>query len=270
MIALAASPAPDHQQFDAMLRDLHAMSQSVERIAAGQEQITRTVDQIATRIAAGQQQTTRTTDQTSTSVGQASYADPSSIAVEGRADRASSQPMVRLDIKPTEARSPQTLPERKLLSVAGGHDPFLPSFSFCCAAEPSWRMAILDAESGRSRRHRVLVRRRAIQGKRPSTPGKRPSKGDDAKRERGSRNNGEWAFRTACVVHAGSRMIGQRESVQTVYQIKDDSGRMLRLLWLLGDYRLKSVALASAHVRARRRSTLIEMMTLAVEGSAYT
>jgi hypothetical protein len=65
-------------------------------------------------------------------------------------------------------------------------------------------------------------------------------------------------------------MIGQRESVQTVYQIKDDSGRMLRLLWLLGDYKLKSVALASAHVRARRRSTLIEMMTLAVEGSAYT
>ncbi len=42
----------------------------------------------------------------------------------------------------------------------------------------------------------MLVRRLATQGK-------RPSKGDDAD----SRNNGEWAFRTACAVRAGSRMM---------------------------------------------------------------
>ena len=159
-IALAASPAvyPDQQQFDAMLRDLHAMSQSVQRIAARQEQITRTIEQIATRIAADQQQTThtidqiatsiaagqpqtmrttdqiaagvaagqpqmtRTTDQTSTSVAQTSSVDPSNITVEGRADRTASQPIVRLDAKPTEAKPPPTLPERKLVSVAGAHD----------------------------------------------------------------------------------------------------------------------------------------------------
>jgi hypothetical protein len=46
----------------------------------------------------------------------------------------------------------------------------------------------------------VLVRIR-------STQGKRPSKGDDAKGKRDSRNNGEWAFCTACTVQAGSRVM---------------------------------------------------------------
>jgi hypothetical protein len=128
-----------------MLRDLHAMSQSVERIAAGQEQITRTVDQIATRIAAGQQQTTRTTDQTSTSVGQASYADPSSIAVEGRADRASSQPMVRLDIKrPRRDRRRHCLKESCSLWRAGMILSCLPSASAVLQNHPggwpSWTL----------------------------------------------------------------------------------------------------------------------------------
>jgi hypothetical protein len=119
-IALAASP--DHQQLDAIMRHLHAMQQSIDRVAAGQEQVTRTVDQIATGIVAGHQQTTRATDQTSTTVGQASTAKASDIAVESRADGPSAQPTVRLDTKPTEARPPQTLPERKLLSAASGHD----------------------------------------------------------------------------------------------------------------------------------------------------
>ena len=60
-IARAASPAlyPDHGQFDAMLRDLHAMRQSVGQIAASQEQMTRSVE----RIAASQEQMTRTVAQ---------------------------------------------------------------------------------------------------------------------------------------------------------------------------------------------------------------
>jgi septal ring factor EnvC (AmiA/AmiB activator) len=65
-IALAESVAlyPDRQQFDAMLHDIHSMRQSIDRIAAGQEQLARSIDQIATTIAATQEQMTRTTDQT--------------------------------------------------------------------------------------------------------------------------------------------------------------------------------------------------------------
>lgn len=136
---------PDHQQFDAMLRDFYAMSQSVERITVGQEEITRTIDQIATSIAAGQLQATRTADQPSTSVGQTSSADPRGITVEGRADRASSQPIVRSDKKLPEAKPPQTLAERKLASVAGGHDTScLPSASAVLqnhpGAWPTWTL----------------------------------------------------------------------------------------------------------------------------------
>jgi hypothetical protein len=69
---------------------------------------------------AGQGQTMNTADQPSTSVTQAPPTNASATIVESRADGASSQPSA---IKPTEARPPQTLPERKLLSAAGGHDP---------------------------------------------------------------------------------------------------------------------------------------------------
>jgi uncharacterized phage infection (PIP) family protein YhgE len=71
MVALATPDAlsPDQQQFKAISHDLDALRQSVDRIAASQEQITRSVDKIAAsqeqitrgveRIAAGQEQMTR-------------------------------------------------------------------------------------------------------------------------------------------------------------------------------------------------------------------
>jgi hypothetical protein len=140
-IALAgpADPHPDHRQLDAVLDDLHAMRLSLDRIVAGQELITRSIDEIATSIAAGQAPTTRSTDQTAaiittgqaqmtrntdqstTSVDQTPSAKASSV--ESRADGAALQPAVRMDIKPSEARLPQTLSERgKQLSVASGRE----------------------------------------------------------------------------------------------------------------------------------------------------
>jgi len=53
--ATSAAPSPDQQQLNAVSLDLDAMRQSVDRIAASQEQITRTVDQLA----AGQEQMAR-------------------------------------------------------------------------------------------------------------------------------------------------------------------------------------------------------------------
>jgi hypothetical protein len=87
-IARAASPAlyPDHELFDAMLRDLHAMRQSVRQIAAGQEQITRTIDQITTTITAGQEQTTRTAEQPATNTAQAPATNAADITVESRVE----------------------------------------------------------------------------------------------------------------------------------------------------------------------------------------
>lgn len=87
-IARAASPAlyPDREQFDAMLRDLHAMRQSVRQIAASQEQITRTIDQITTTIAAGQEQTTRTAEQPATDTAQAPSTNASAITGESRVE----------------------------------------------------------------------------------------------------------------------------------------------------------------------------------------
>jgi hypothetical protein len=121
--AASAAPYPDRQQFGAMLRDIQSISQSIDQIAAGQEQIVRSVDQIATTIATTQEQMTRTTDQTAISIAQAPSADATRITVESRADAASLQPMVRLEMKPTEARPPQTLSERgQQLSAATGHD----------------------------------------------------------------------------------------------------------------------------------------------------
>jgi hypothetical protein len=143
MIALAAPATPsfDQQKLSAMSLDLDAVRRSIDRIAAGQEQIqeqiTRSIDQIATSVAAGQEQMTRSIDQiaasqekitrsidqTATSMAQARSAKASGITVENRADGASLQPTERLEIKPTEARPPQTLSERgKQLSAASGHD----------------------------------------------------------------------------------------------------------------------------------------------------
>jgi hypothetical protein len=71
VVALATpdAPSPDHQQFKALSHDLDVVRQSVDRIAASQEQIARSFDKIAAsqeqithgvdRIAAGQQQMTR-------------------------------------------------------------------------------------------------------------------------------------------------------------------------------------------------------------------
>ncbi len=61
-VALAAptAPSPDQQQLNAM--SLAAVRQIVDRIAASQEQITRTVDRIATSVVAGQEQLTRSVD----------------------------------------------------------------------------------------------------------------------------------------------------------------------------------------------------------------
>src|SRR5437899_4068886 len=56
MIDLPAPAAPSLDLLD-------AMRQSINGIAAGQEEIARSIDQIAKGIAAGQEQTTRSTDQ---------------------------------------------------------------------------------------------------------------------------------------------------------------------------------------------------------------
>jgi hypothetical protein len=93
--AIAASAAlyPDQQQLDA------------DRIVAGQEQMTRSADQAAT------------------STNQAASAQADGVAAESRAKRVSSQPMMSLNIKSTEAGSPQILSEKgKQLSAAGGRD----------------------------------------------------------------------------------------------------------------------------------------------------
>src|SRR5712672_3591040 len=89
MIDLAA---PAAQHLNAM--SLDTMRQSIDGIAAGQEQ------------------TTRSTDQTATSAAQARSGKAIDITVESRADEPSLHPTARLDIEPTEARPPQTLSER--------------------------------------------------------------------------------------------------------------------------------------------------------------
>jgi hypothetical protein len=175
--AAPATPSFDHQQLSTMSLDLDAVQQRIDRIAAGQEQITRSIDQIATTIAGGQEQITRSIDQIATSreqttrsTGQTSTIvatgkeqmtptidqtaanighDPSAtaggITVESR-DGASSQPTVGLNTKPTETRPPQTLSERgKQFSAASGHDPScLPSASTVLqnhpGGRPSWTL----------------------------------------------------------------------------------------------------------------------------------
>jgi hypothetical protein len=149
----SGAPPPDQRQLDAMLGDdLRAMRLSLDRIVAGQELITRAVEKIATSIAAdkelmtrdtdqtttrqetttrstdqtittGRGQMTSNTDQTTTSVDQTPSAKASSIAVEGRGDAVLLQPTLRLNIKPTQAKPPQSSSERgKHLPAVSEHD----------------------------------------------------------------------------------------------------------------------------------------------------
>jgi hypothetical protein len=138
-----APAAPSAEQLNATSIDLAVVEQSVDKsattIAADQEPTTRGTDQIATnqepttasigqiaqepatpstdQIATSQELTTRGADQTTA-------AKATRIKVESRAHGASSQPTERFDRKLTDARSPQTLSEkRKQLSATGGHDP---------------------------------------------------------------------------------------------------------------------------------------------------
>jgi hypothetical protein len=123
MAALTASAAhfPD-RQLDEVLHDVHAIRQRIDRIAAGQEQMTRSIDQIVTISAAGQG-LTRSTDEIASRTALAPAADATRIIVESRADGASLQPTQRFAIKPTKARAPQTVSERdKQLSAAGRRD----------------------------------------------------------------------------------------------------------------------------------------------------
>ena len=117
VIGLATPPAPSAEKLNAISSDLDKQNadKTATTIGAAQEPTLRSADQTAT----GQDQMTRNTDQTATSVDQAPAANASGVTVEGQADGASS----RLDIKPTEAKPPQTLSEkRKLLSAASEQD----------------------------------------------------------------------------------------------------------------------------------------------------
>ena len=137
--AASAAVSFDQQQINAMSPD--AIRQSLDRIAAGQEQIMssidqisiritagyeqmrRSTDQIATSIAAGQDLIARSIDQIATSIAHAPSAKASGIMVESRTDGASLQPTARLDIKPTEAGPAQTSSERvKQPSAVSRHD----------------------------------------------------------------------------------------------------------------------------------------------------
>jgi hypothetical protein len=61
-------------------------------------------------------------DQTATDSSQVPSAKTSGIAAESPADRASLQPIARLDVEPTEARPPHTSSERGKLISGSGHD----------------------------------------------------------------------------------------------------------------------------------------------------
>jgi hypothetical protein len=143
MSGLAAPAAPfDLQQLSA---SLDAMLHSIDRLVAGHELILRSIDQIATRVAADREQMSHNADQTATNIAagegqiaggidqtatnaatnsaQAPPAEASGITVDSRAERPSLQPTARLDIKPTEAKPPETLSEKgKPLSAGSGHD----------------------------------------------------------------------------------------------------------------------------------------------------
>jgi hypothetical protein len=220
----SAAPRPDRQQLDAMLGDdLHAMRLSLTRIAAGQELITRSIDEIVTMIAAGQDQITRSTGQTATSIGAGpepttrntdqtaatittgqgqmtsnsdqtitsvdqirSAKTASSIAVEGRGDAVSLEPTLRLNIKPTEAKPPQTSSDKQLAAASGHDASCFPSASAVLQNNPGasptwtlrapghegtqcWRAAALP--SGSDHRPSANARRREMMPKEPEADG---------------------------------------------------------------------------------------------------
>jgi hypothetical protein len=201
---IVTSAHPD--QLDAILRDLHAMRQSVDGIVAGQELITRSIDEIATSIAAGQAamtrgtdqtaatittgqaQMTHNTDQTTTSVDEAPSTKASSIAVESRADVAPLQLALRVDAKPSQAGLPQTSSERgKQLPAVSGHDAScFPSASAVLqnhpGASPAWTLRAPGHEgtqcwhaaarpSGSDHRPRAAAHRREMMPKERETDG---------------------------------------------------------------------------------------------------
>jgi hypothetical protein len=144
-ITFAAPETPSFdQQLNAMSLDLNAVRQSIDRIAAGQAQMTRSIDQIV-GTAADQEQMPRSSDQIAPTISTGheqttptnsdatgiAQAPPAKATVEGRAEGASLQAAARLDIKPTEARPPQTL------SAANEHDaPCFPSASAVAQNHP--------------------------------------------------------------------------------------------------------------------------------------
>jgi hypothetical protein len=175
-IAPVGSAASQRQLDPTLGDDLDAIRLSLDRIVAGQELITRSIDEIATRIAVGQEQMTRSpdqagtsiaagqepttgstnqaaatittgqgemtrdTDQTATSIDQAP-SKATSITVESQGDAVSFPPTLPLNIKLTEAK-PQASSERgKQLPAASG---CFPSASAVLqnhpGSSPSWTL----------------------------------------------------------------------------------------------------------------------------------
>ncbi len=96
---------------------------------------------------AGREQATRSTDQAAASIARAASAQAGGIAAESGADGASSQPIMLLDMKPTEARfSPQTLSEKgeQLSAASGPESSCFPSASAVLqnhrGAWPTWTL----------------------------------------------------------------------------------------------------------------------------------
>jgi hypothetical protein len=103
-------------------RMTRSTDQTATSIAIGQEPTTRSTNETAATITAGQEQITRNADQTATSIDQA-LSKATSIPAESRTDGASLRPTARLNIKPTEAIPPQTSSEKdKQSSAASRHD----------------------------------------------------------------------------------------------------------------------------------------------------
>jgi hypothetical protein len=150
-----STPSFDQHQLTTMSLNLDAVRQSIDRIAAGQERMTRSIDQIASSIAAGreqmargidqiassiaasQEQMTRSTDQTATSIGESPSAKVGGVAVESRHDAPSLQPQ-------PAARSEAKASEKRL-SAASAHDPScFPSASAVLqnhpGSSPSWTL----------------------------------------------------------------------------------------------------------------------------------
>jgi hypothetical protein len=150
-----STPSFDQHQLAAMSLNLDAVRQSIDRIAAGQERMTRSIDQIASSIAAGQEQMARGIDQIASSIaagqeqmargidqiassiGESPSAKVSGVAVETRheAPPLQPQPAARSEAKPSE----------KPLSAASAHDPScFPSASAVLqnhpGSSPSWTL----------------------------------------------------------------------------------------------------------------------------------